>query len=408
MKKIDNNTSERTTAWRFYITVFCIMCANSMIIMFLSPYLKSRNIQDADIGGLLSMYHIVMPIVILGFGFLADRVSCRKLVMLGTLTSAVYCFIMPLLNNVYLMILLNAAGGVGFMVAFITVNILFLKILQKEKRGKKLSLFVASMTTGYAAGSALCSIVVRELPVPMSAMFYVALPLNLVAFVSSSTLPEVRLERFPLIHYFHDIKRIPVFLIALISFTLGAHFGSEGYAVIRFLDDVIGARGFEMATFFIVTGITLALFSRIAGHLTDTRGNLVHFIVPGLVISGLSHVATCFSRTFPQFLALRIFHTCGDGAINFAVPMLISMVFVSGRMGGHFGFTRTMNSIGNAVGAAVSGFLVAHYNFLGIPFVAFGTLEVAVGLFILLMQRHVPHAHKEDISHDTPAEMLTE
>ena len=53
---------------RFYLYGFGLVCANSMAAMFLSLYLKSQTVGESGIGGLLSVYHLVMPVVIFIFG----------------------------------------------------------------------------------------------------------------------------------------------------------------------------------------------------------------------------------------------------------------------------------------------------------------------------------------------------
>jgi MFS family permease len=337
-------------AWRFWLNVFCTVAANNIVVMFLSLYLKSRNVDNMHIGGLLGTYYLAMPLVVLGFGLLADRISCRSLIMLGSIVSIFDCLVMPQVHNVYLMAFFIALGGIGVALSFITVNVLFLKTLREEERGKNLSIFVAATVAGYSLGSALCSVLIRELPLPVETIFYTAAPLHAVAFLAAIGLPEAPIERFPVIKYFHDTKRIPVFLVALVSFSLGAHAGSEGFSIVRFLDEEIGARGFQIALFFILTGVSMSVFSRISGHLVDTQGNLVKILVPALAVSGLFQALTNWVHTFPQFLLMRILHTCGDGAILFSVPMLISLVFAASRMGGNYGFNQTIKKYRNRYG----------------------------------------------------------
>ena len=155
---------------------------------------------------------MMMPIVILGFGILADQVSCRKLILTGSFLSIIYCALMPVTQSVTLIGSMIALGGIGITLAFIITNVLFLKTIHyAPKRGKKLSIFVACMTSGYAIGSATCSIFIHELSFPVSSIFYSALPLHAIAFLLVLGFPEVAIERFPLIQYFHDITRFPVF-----------------------------------------------------------------------------------------------------------------------------------------------------------------------------------------------------
>jgi DHA1 family multidrug resistance protein-like MFS transporter len=377
--------------WRFCINVFCTIGAGSVVVMFLSLYLKTRQVGDVNIGGILGTYQIFMPLVILFFGLIADLVSCRRLAMLGSLVAAVCCFAMPLINNVYLLGLAVAISGIGFFLSFITVSVLFLKIVSEEKRGKNLSIFVASMTAGYAIGSAITSLLIRELPLPVESIFFVAASMYFVAFLAAIGLPEAPIERFPIIKYLHDTKSIPVLLIALTAFSVGTHGGAESVVLVRFMDEILVTRGLYMAAFFVLTGTTLSLFSRISGHLADSHGKIVKILIPGMLVSGLFQATTNWADTFPQFLIMRLLHTCGDGAIIFSVTMLISLVFTSARMGGNYGFNRTIKILGTAAGAAVSGFLVARYS-LGIPFLASGVFQMGAACIIWMLRHHLPVA----------------
>lgn len=362
-----------------------------MVIMFLSLFLKTRGVDEVTIGALVGAYSLMMPIVILGFGFLADRVSCRRLILIGSAISMFHCLLMPHLNNMFLMSIIIALGGIGITLAFIISHILFLKILGTNKRGKRLSLFVAAMTSGYAIGSAICSVFVHELSLPVGIIFYLAFPFHLIAFIIALRLPEVPVERFPLTQYFHDLNRLPVLCLALIAFSLGTHWGSETFSIVRFLESDLQATGFQIAGFFILTGVTLSLFSRLGGHVIDTKGHLVGILVPGLIVSGFFHGITGLSRTYSQFLLFRVLHTCGDGAVNFAVPMFVSMVFVSSRMGGTFGFNRTIIGFGTAVGSAFAGLMVTRYS-MGSPFIATGVFQIIIAGIVWLMRSHLPVA----------------
>jgi len=101
------------------------------------------------------------------------------------------------------------------------------------------------------------------------------------------------------------------------------------------------------------------------------------------------HFLTNWTRTFMPFLIVRTIHTCGDGFVTFAVPMLVSLAFASERLGGNYGFNRTINSIGAALGSALSGFLAARYN-LGTPFLVTGFFAMAAAAAIWFTRRHLP------------------
>lgn len=378
---------------RFYIFGFSMVCANSMVSMFLSLYLKSSGVSEVTIGGLLGTRHLMMPLVIFLLGFMADRISCKRLMLTGTSLMIIYCITMPHLHRTWTMSIGVGVEGIGLTLSFITANVLFLKVVQKKGKGKYLAIFVTAMTSGYAIGSSISSILLREFNLSPYFIFYAALPFHLTCFITALKMKEAPIEKFPLVKYFHDMKRFPVFCLATIAFSLGMHWGSEKFGTVRYLDEIIGATGFQMASMFLLTGITLAIFSRMAGSVIDNEKNFIPYLVFGIGFSGLMHALTSISRTFSSFLILRMLHTVGDSFIVFGIPMLVSMAFPRGRMGGNYGFNRTINSIGSTVGTAISGVLVVHF-FLGTPFLVTGALQVVTAGWIWMVRNHMPSEHK--------------
>jgi len=373
---------------RFYLYGFFIVGANSMVSIFLSLYLKQQGVSESVIGNLLGINQIMMPIVMLSLGMIADRISCRRMIMAGSLISIFFCSAMPSLKNTSLMTLAVCLDGIGINLAFITINILFIKIIPVENRGKRMAFMIGSQQAGYAIGSAISSLLLRNFNLDPVTIFYGALPGHAICFFLALKLQEAPIERFPLGHYLHDMRRIPAICLALVTFTLGLHWGSERFVTVRFMDEVLGAKGMAMAALFLVSGLTLAASSRLGGRIIDTREDFVTFLSFGMLVSGLMHALCNWTLNYPLFLLARILHTMGDGIVTFGVPMLVSQAFPSGRMGGNYGFNRMINSIGAALGSWISGFLAARY-FIGSSFVATGLIQLASALVIWAMRNHL-------------------
>lgn len=386
---------KKSQAWLFYTIGFCIVCGNSAMVMFLSLFFKRKGISEEMIGGLLGIYNIMLPIVILILGLVSDRMSCKKLVLFGCLIFMLYSLIMPTLDSVYLIGMAKIIGGIGITLSFIPLNILFLKILDGKNKGKRLALFVSIMTIGYAVGSSLSSLAISQYKLPVVSIFYLAFPFIFTAFVLSFKLPEAPIEKFPLIKYFHDMNQAPVFCIAIISFAVGIHWGSENFVTVRFLSDYLKTSGYLMAFYFISTAMAMYYFSNKAGKLMDRKGNFLNMLIWGIIASGAFHAVTKYATTFTEFYIAQVLHTCGDGIVIFFVPMLIKMVFSSSRIGGNFGFNRTVTALGSTSGVVLSGYIVQRY-FIGDPFFVTGIIQVFSGIVILLLKNHIP-VHKAEI-----------
>lgn len=359
---------------KFYLLIFFTTGAYSIIMMFLSLYLKTKNINEINIGGLMGTYNLMLPIVILFLGFLSDRISCKKLIFLGSTISFTYCLFMPIVDKISILTILLSLGGIGYTLSYISTNVLFLKTVEGEKHGKHLSIFVASTTGGYAIGSALMSILVKNIGVPVDYIFYITVPIYFITIILSLTLPEAKIEKFPIASYYHDIRQIPLLCIAILSFAIGQHWGAESYIIIRFMEE-ISSSGIQMALFFIVTGLSMITLSRLSGHIVKNQQTLVRIIIPGMIISSFFHIITYWVSNFPQFLFVRFLHTCGDGIVNFCIPMWVSIIFIKSRIGGNFGFSRTINSFGVVLGNILTGFLAARFS-LKSSFLATGFIQI--------------------------------
>ncbi len=372
---------------RFYLFNFCIATANSMIGMYLSHYLAIRGITEERIGELLSIYHLSLPLVVLVFGFLSDRIRCRPMILLGSLFSIAYCALMPRLSDVRLMACAIALGGIGVTLSMTAANVLFLKSLGSASKGRNLSRFVAANLVGYCLGTATSAILVLEPPYRSAAIFHAALPLQVVCFIVALGLPHAPMERFPIVQYFKDMVRLPVFCLALITFTVGIHFGTENFALVRFMDEHLHMRGLEIAVYFLIVGVAMPLSSRWGGHLFDARGRIVSMVVLSMLVSGLSLATVSIADGFWPYLVIRLFHTGADGMLIFGIQMYVSMVFVSGRVGGNYGFNRTLSSLGASLGAAVTGFLVGASG-LATPFWAAGATQAGMAGMLWVLVRH--------------------
>lgn len=379
----------RATLLRFYLFAFCLAMGNSTIGMYLSLYFASRNLPEDHIGGLLSVYYLALPVVMIVLGLLSDRLPCRPMILIGTALSVFYCVLLPQLSDVRLLAAVMALAGIGWTLATLSGNVLFLKTLGERERGRRLSLWVGASLAGYSLGTAASAILVCQLPLPPAVIFHAALPFYALSFALALGLPHAPIERFPVVEYFRDIYRLPVFCLALITFTVGIHFGAEHYALVRFMDETLALSGYQIAAYFLVVSVAMPLASRWAGHAMDARGRLLPILVLAMMVSGFSLIAVAFAHGPVAFFLVRLVHVAADGVLIFCTQMFVSMIFVAGRVGGNYGFNRTINSLGSSAGVGLTGFLVGAWG-LATPFWVAGCVQALVAVLIwALLQRRV-------------------
>ncbi|MBE7559375.1 MFS transporter [bacterium] len=384
---------------RFYLFAFCLSMGNSIIGMYLSLYFASRGIPEDRIGGLLSVYYLALPMVVLVLGLLTDRMPCRPLILCGAALSVLYCVLLPRLSDVRALALVMAMAGVGWTLATLSGNVLLLKSLEREARGRRLSLWVGASLAGYSLGTAASAILVCQLRLPPEIIFHTALPFYALSFALALGLPHAPIERFPLAQYVRDVARLPVFCLALLTFTVGIHFGTEHYALVRFMDDTLSLAGYEIAAYFLVVSVAMPLASRWAGHAIDARRRLVPILVLAMMVSGLSLALVAGTTGLGGFFFVRLVHVAADGVLIFGTQMFVSMIFVAGRVGGNYGFNRTVNSLGSSAGAALTGWLVGAYG-LSTPFWVAGVIQAAMAALLwALLSRRAHLTSEPAVSH---------
>ena len=93
----------------------------------------------------------------------------------------------------------------------------------------------------------------------------------------------------------------------------------------------------------------------------------------GIFLSGLFHINLLFVGTFGTVLVMRLFHLLGDSLFIVSRMVIISNLFLPGRIGGNLGVIEATITMGTFVGAIVSGAIPGYL----LPFVVIGLLSIA-------------------------------
>jgi MFS family permease len=87
-------------------------------------------------------------------------------------------------------------------------------------------------------------------------------------------------------------------------------------------------------------------------------------------------------------VTIRYLHIIGDAIVLWTLAYFISLIFPSARLGGNYGFTRVVTTLGTSLGAFGFGQVMAHGGY-SLPFYLSGIFEIAVALFLLSQWRHM-------------------
>ena len=132
---------------------FTLTLGRSIFFIFL-PILAANNLglRPSQVGILLAVYILLMSLLGIPFGRIADRLSRRFLVVVGCLVSAVFLMVVPLGTTFGLLLALAVLGSVGSAIAAPAASALMVEQGKKYGMGSSIALFSMALSIGMVVG----------------------------------------------------------------------------------------------------------------------------------------------------------------------------------------------------------------------------------------------------------------
>ena len=132
---------------------FTITLGRSIFFIFL-PILAANNLglRPSLVGILLAVYILLMSLLGIPFGRIADRLSRRLLIVIGCLVSAVFLMVVPLGNTFGLLLALAVLGSVGSAIAAPAASALAVEQGRKYGMGSSIAMFSMALSIGMVVG----------------------------------------------------------------------------------------------------------------------------------------------------------------------------------------------------------------------------------------------------------------
>ncbi len=223
------------------------------IIFSLFPSLRSEfGLTREQVGSFATAFTIVLALMSLPLGMLADRVSRRLVISGGVIFWSAATFFSGLTNSYHSLLMARAMVGVGEAAYTPAGTAVISATFPKAIRARVQGAFDAGMFVGGATGIALGGIVAQSLGW-RAAFFIVGVP-GLILGLTGLKLPEPESAephaRFPL----QDLARVPAYLMILVS---GLFSSFAGYAYVAWgFDFVREYRGFSAREAGLILGVT--------------------------------------------------------------------------------------------------------------------------------------------------------
>jgi MFS family permease len=370
---------------------FLLVFTYTILLAFLPPYFESVGIAEERIGSLVAASHIMTLPTVMIFGMISDRFSPRRLSMLGALLYTVYAFGASRAETFEAFLPLQMLGGVSYAICIVTLNSLYLKHLSGSHRGKKIGIFLMASYFGFGLGplSAGRLATIGQL----NWVFYAAGTASAVLFFGSLFLKDYPIKPFRLGDYVKDIRSRRSFLIIFCMFAEGMHVGAEHTSYTLLMKHHAGMTAADIGLFYFLMALWIAFLTYSIGHWVDKDSRWIkYFLSGGMLMSGIFQILTGTAESFLGLLIIRDLHLFGDAFMMWALTYFISMIFPDDRLGGNFGFTRVVNTVGISLGALLFG---ASMGFGGysMPFYLSGVFQLGIAVFFFTQREYLDVSH---------------
>jgi MFS family permease len=233
------------------------------IIFSLFPSLRHDfGLTREQVGSFATAFTIVLAVMSLPLGMLADRVSRRLVISAGVIFWSLATFCSGLANSFGTLLAARGLVGVGEAAYTPAGTAVISGTFPKEMRARVQGAFDAAMFVGGATGIALGGIVAQALGW-RAAFFIVGIPGLILGFVGLK-LPETAATEPHAMFPLRDLARVPAYVMILAS---GLFSSFAGYAYVAWgFDFVREYRGFTAREAGLILGVT-ALIAGASGIL---------------------------------------------------------------------------------------------------------------------------------------------
>jgi len=344
------------------------------IIAYIPLYLDDLAFSHLQISILISIFPLTSLILMIPSGIFSDRLPSRYLITTGFVLLALFLTGMRYAEEFMPLLLLFVIGGAGGSLIQISCRSLYYKVMGEGNTGKKLGFFMGIGLLGYAFGPLIGGFLLTRLGI--DSLLWITSLILLPFIFLSLLLEDVKTASFELGEYRRDIARKEVIVLVALTFVVSLHVGVEQTSLSLFLREDIGLNDSSIGLMFCFIGLGIAALSVANGFVSDSlkgrRLGLGFLLYLGMFLSGLFHVNLLFVSTFVPVLVMRLFHIVGDSLFIVSRMVIISNLFLPGRIGGHIGLIEATITAGTFAGALISGAIPGYL----LPFVVIGLLVI--------------------------------
>jgi MFS family permease len=358
-----------------------------MVLAYLPFLFKSYGLTNPMIGTVISLYAISSMILVLPMGFLSDYFSPKRIIIVGAFLFDLYFLFLLLVKSFPKLIPVALVGGIASAILTTVLYALYLKIIEKKRKGREVALFQLGSYLGYGFGPLAGGVLLSK--TQPSTLFTIALISSFALLFTTFFLKDSTPIIFSFKEYREDFKRLRTLILISGIFVMATHFGVEQSSLTLLMSENVKLSPSKIGMIFCGIGLWMASLVPFAGYLRDLRGKVFTFLWFGLLISGVFQFITGFVSSSTSLLLVRILHTTGDTMAILEIGVLTALFFPEHRLGGNSGLLLIIRTLAIFVGAFVAGFLNMKFGY-GASFMANGAFVFIFALTILILRLKIP------------------
>jgi MFS family permease len=373
---------------------FFVALGYGMVIPAIPLFAKSFQVNNAQIGAIISAFALARFAMGLPAGKLIDIFGERRIQTTGLILVALSSFASGLAATYWQLLVFRALGGIGSVMFSVSASALLMRSVDDSIRGRAQSTYNGGFLIGAIAGPAFGGLLsVISLRVPF---FVYAFTLVAGAFVTSFFLSEKRLGRS--IHNIQDpedrillkdaLKSYPFLAAMAVSFLANwVLFGLRNSILPLFAKEQLDASNSSIGLGFTVAAVIQGIALIYVGKISDFRGRRFALMIGSFAI--LTGIATIIvsSHWWYYFLAMALFGI-GGAFESTSASSVVGDLF-GGKGGRVIALFQMAGDLGNIISPVLLGWLVDAHSYRP-AFIA----TAAVFSLTLLLSAKMPETRK--------------
>ena len=376
------------------VVAFFVALGYGMIIPAIPLFAKTFQVNNAQIGAIISAFALARFAMGLPAGKLIDIFGERRVQTMGLLLVAVSTFASGLAMSYWQLLTYRALGGIGSVMFSVSASSLLMRSVDDSIRGRAQSTYNGGFLIGGIAGPAVGGILsVISLRVPF---FVYAFTLVCAALVTSFFLSEKRFgisiknkqDPDDRILLKDALKSYPFLAAMAISFlTNWVLFGLRNSILPLFAEEQLGVSTTTLGLGFTVAAIVQGIALVYVGKLSDFRGRKFALMIGSFTL--LSGVATIIiSSNWWYYMLAMVLFGIGGAFEGTGASAVVGDLF-GGKGGRVIALFQMAGDFGNIISPVLLGWLVDAHSYRP-AFIA----TAAVFSITLLLSARIPETRK--------------